>query len=218
MFIGHYALAFAAKRFAPQTSLGVLVAAVSLPDLLWPIFLLLDWEQVLFMPGATRFTPLDFVSYPISHGLVATFGWATLFAALYFILTKYFRGSLVVWLAVLSHWLLDLVTHRPDMPLYANSRRYGLSLWNYPRATIIVESALFLAGIWLYYRTTRAKNRIGEFAFWGFAIVLTAFYVANIFSPPPPTMKVMAYAALGFGTLLILWAWWFDRHRVGAGT
>lgn len=213
MFIGHYAVGFAAKRLAPQTSLGVLMAAVSLLDLIWPVFILLKWEEVAIEPGNTRFTPLNFISYPISHGLVAVVGWATLFAAIYFLIAKYWRGTLIVWLCVISHWVLDVVTHRADMPLFAGGPRYGLALWNYPRATVVVEGILYLAGVWLYLRTTTGKDRIGEWGLLAFVVTLAAFYVASVLGPAPPSLKVMAFAALGFGWLLVLWAWWFDKHR-----
>ncbi|MGH9880350.1 MAG: hypothetical protein ACRD6N_02850 [Pyrinomonadaceae bacterium] len=213
MFIGHYAVGLAAKRLAPRASLGVLIAAPTLLDLLWPIFILIGWEEVVIQPGATRFTPLEFVSYPISHGLVAVVGWATLFAVIYQMSAHYWRGTIAIWIGVLSHWFLDVATHRPDMPLYAGGPRYGLGLWNHPRATIVVEGLMFLAGIAIYWRSTRPKDRIGEWGFWGFVIALCGFYVANILGPPPPSVRTMALAALFFGWLLVLWAWWFDRHR-----
>jgi len=151
LFIGHYAVGLAAKRFAPRTSLGVLIAAPILLDLLWPIFILTGLEQVRIDPGNTRFTPLDFVSYPISHSLVAAIAWATLFAVFYFIYNRYQAGAVLIWIGVVSHWLLDVVTHRPDMPLYAGGPQLGLGLWNRPAATIAVEAAMYAGGV-LYLR------------------------------------------------------------------
>src|ERR1043165_3969256 len=111
MFIGHYALRLLGKKVAPSASLGALIAAPILLDLLWPIFLLLGWEHVSIMPNANPFLRLQFDSYPISHGLVAVIGWATLFASIYFGVTRYFAGTVVVWIGVMSHWLLDYVVH-----------------------------------------------------------------------------------------------------------
>ena len=142
MFIGHYAVGFAAKRFAPQTSLGVLIASALSLDLLWPLFVLAGWEQVRIEPGNTAFTPLNFASYPISHSLVAALGWATLFAAVYYLLTRYRAGALVVWIGVVSHWVLDFITHRPDLPLYPGGSLVGLGLWNSPVATVAVEGLM----------------------------------------------------------------------------
>ena len=213
MFIGHYAVGFAAKRIAPQTSLGVLIAAVSLLDLLWPVLILTRIEEVSIEPGITRFTPLNFISYPVSHGLIAVIGWATMFAAIYYVLSRYWRGTLVIWLCVVSHWLLDFATHRRDMQIYAGGPRYGLGLWNYPRATVIVEGLMFLAGVWIYFRSTRALDRTGEWGFWSFVLGLAGLYVANVLSPPPTSVKGMVWVAIGLVVLGIAWAWWFDRHR-----
>lgn len=213
MFIGHYAVGLAAKRLAPRTSLGALIAAPILLDLLWPIFILTGLEQVRIDPGNTRFTPLDFVSYPISHSLVAAIAWATLFAVFYFIYSRYQAGAVLIWIGVVSHWVLDVVTHRPDMPLYAGGPRLGLGLWNHPAATIAVEAAMYAGAVLIYARVTRAKDGIGRWAFWSFVAALGIFYVANVFTPPPPSVKTLAIWAIALTWLLILWAWWFDRHR-----
>jgi len=213
LFIGHYAVAFASKRFAPRTSLGALIAAASLLDLLWPVFILLGWEQVRIEPGNTSFTPLDFISYPISHSLVAASGWATLFALLYSLVARYGRGALLIWVGVVSHWVLDWVSHRPDMPLYPNGPRFGLGLWNSVIATVIVEGLMFGIGVWIYLRVTRALDGIGKWALLAFVATVCAVYVANIFSPPPPSVRLLGIGALALSSILIWWAWWADRHR-----
>jgi hypothetical protein len=213
LFIGHYAVALASKRFAPRTSLGVLIAAASLLDLLWPVFILLGWEQVRIEPGNTAFTPLNFVSYPISHSLVAAIGWATLFALLYYVTKRYGRGALLIWVGVVSHWVLDWISHRPDMPLYPDGPRFGLGLWNSVIATVIVEVLMYAIGVGIYLRVTRAKDGIGKWGFWSFLVAVCAVYVANIFSPPPPSVRLLGIGALGLSSLLVLWAWWADRHR-----
>src|SRR5512144_2254744 len=118
MFIGHMAVGFVSKRLAPRASSGVLMAAPMALDLLWPVFLLAGWEQVNIDPGNTAFTPLDFVSYPYSHSLVMSAVWGALFASLYWGITRYAAGAMVIGTGVVSHWILDFVTHRPDLPLY----------------------------------------------------------------------------------------------------
>jgi len=213
MFIGHYAVGLASKKFAPRASLGVLIAAPILLDLLWPIFVLLGWEHVSIQPSANPFLRLTFDSYPISHGLVAVIGWATLFASLYFAFARYASGAIVIWIGVVSHWLLDYVVHRPDLPLYSgDSRMFGLGLWNHRWITIAVEVAMFAVGVFVYLRQTRPKDVIGNLAFWGFVLVLLGFYAGAIFGPPPPSVNKLAIVAL-FGWLFVLWAWWFDDHR-----
>ena len=213
MFIGHYAVGLASKKLAPNASLGALIAAPILLDLLWPIFLLLGWEHVSTEPNTNPFLRLSFNFYPISHGLLAVVGWAVLFGAIYFGFTRYSAGALVVWMGVLSHWVMDYIVHRPDLLLYSGGARvFGLGLWNHRWATIAVEVVLFAAGVWLYHRQTKAKDKIGEYAFWGFVIFLLLAYAGAVFGPPPPSVKKLAIVTL-CTSLLILWAWWFDRHR-----
>ncbi len=212
MFIGHFAVGLASKRVAPRASLGVLLAAPNLLDLLWPIFLLLGWEEVRIDPGNTAFTPLDFVSYPISHSLLTACGWGVLFALLYWAVTRYSLGAIVIGLSVMSHWVLDFVTHRPDMPLYPGGPRIGLGLWNSVSATIAVEVTMYAAGAWLYLSMTRARDRVGTYALWSFLVFGLLTYVANILGPPPPNPHAIAVAALALW-LVPLWGWWIDRHR-----
>lgn len=212
MFIGHYAVGLASKKLAPSASLGALIAAPILLDLLWPIFLLLRWEHVSIMQSSNPFLRLQFDSYPISHGLVAVVGWATLFASLYFGIARYAAGAIVIWIGVISHWLLDYVVHRSDLPLYAGSRLVGLGLWNHRWVTIVSETAMFVLAIWIYLRQTRAKNRIGSYGFWAFAVFLLLAYAGASFGPPPTSVKAIAVVTL-FTWLFIPWAWWFDRHR-----
>jgi membrane-bound metal-dependent hydrolase YbcI (DUF457 family) len=213
MFIGHYAVAFASKRLAPQTSLGLLMVAALLLDLIWPILVLLEVEHVRIEPGNTSFTPLNFVSYPISHCLVAAIGCATLFAILSYAVTRYRAGTVVLWFGVVSHWVLDFITHRPDMPLYPSGPVVGLGLWNYPVVAVIIESLMYAVGVWIYLRVPRERDKIGKWAVWIFVIVVAVFYVVNIFSPPPPSVEAILVVVIPFVWLLIAWVWWLDRHR-----
>ena len=143
MFIGHTAVAFAAKKAAPRTSLGVLMGAVMLLDLIWPVFLLLGIEHVRIHPGETSFSPLRFTDYPWTHSLVTTIGWSILAGLAYWAFTRYWRGALMVGLCVASHWILDFVVHRPDLPLYPHGPKVGLGMWNSPIATVTVEWVMF---------------------------------------------------------------------------
>jgi len=214
MFIGHFAVGFAAKKFAPASSAAVLLAAPLLADMLWPFFLLLGWEQVRIDPGNTRFTPLDFVSYPWSHSLLMLCVWATAFGAVYYAITRYWPGSIAIWIGVVSHWVLDWVTHRPDMPLVPGGPRYGLGLWNSVPGTIAVETLMMAVGVWMYVRATRAKDRIGRWAFLAYVVLLVAIYFADASSPPPDSVREIAWAGIAAAVILIPWAWWFDRHRI----
>jgi len=214
VFIGHYGVALAAKRVAPRTSLGTLVMAAQFVDLLWPLFLLLGVERVIIAPGATAVTPLDFFSYPLSHSLLADLGWACLFAGIYKVVKHDSRGAVCLWFVLMSHWLLDALSHRPDLPLYPGSSTYvGLGLWNSRVWTFLVETAIFVLGAVLYRRATRPRDRIGIYAFRSFIALLFLIYLINLFGPPPPSEKAIAYSALGLW-LFVVWAYWLDRHRL----
>jgi hypothetical protein len=213
MFIGHYALGLAAKRIAPRTSLGTLIAAPTLADLIWPVFLLLGWERVTVVPGPNPLLLFRFDSYPISHSLLTLCGWGLLFGMLYRMRTGYMRGAVVVALLVVSHWVLDFVTHRPDLPLYPGGPRVGLGLWNWIAGALFVEAVMFVAGLAIYLTTTRARDRIGRYGLAGFVLVLLLSYVASLLSPPPTNMGALAVGGIVFGWLFVWVAAWVDGHR-----
>lgn len=215
MFLGHFALAFAAKRAAPGASLGALIAAAQLPDLIWPVLVLAGAEAVRIDPGNTAVTPLDFVAYPWSHSLLMDAVWAVLAGGLYFALRRDRAGAVWIGLLVVSHWVLDWISHRPDLPLWPGGPKVGLELWASLPATLAVEGGLFIAGVWLYASGTRALDRIGRNAPWALAGFLAAIYLGNLFGPPPPDVKMVAWVDAG-ALLLIAWAWWADRHRAPA--
>jgi hypothetical protein len=214
MFIGHFGLAFAAKRVAPSISLGMLFFAAQFADLLWPSLVLLGLEIVEVRPGDTAFTPLAFVRYPYSHSLVALAAWAALVAVSYRIARRTTAGAAaLVGALVLSHWGLDWLTHRPDLPLtIAGTARVGLGLWNHVGATLAIESAMFVAGVWLYRHTVGGAGR----ALWGLVGFLVVVYVANSLGPPPPSSVAVAWSAQALW-LLIAWAWWVDGRVIAAG-
>ena len=212
MFIGHFALGFAAKRAAPRVSLAWLFAAAQFADLLWPVLLAAGIESVRIDPGNTAFTPLDFVSYPYSHSLVLLAAWGVMFGALARIAGIGTRAAVLLCALVVSHWVLDVLTHRADMPLYPGSRVYGLGLWNSVPATLIIEFALYAAGLWLYTRTTTPRDRVGRWALVAFALFLVVVYLAAA-SAPPPSIAAIWMSGLAGGFLLIAWSGWIDRHR-----
>jgi membrane-bound metal-dependent hydrolase YbcI (DUF457 family) len=214
MFLGHAAVAFAAKSAAPKTSIGTLLMAAQFIDLLWPVFLLLGLEHVRIDPGNTAMTPLDFYDYPLSHSLLGTVVWALLFGVTYLAVRRYRRGAAVLAALVISHWVLDLVTHGPDPPLSpASESGVGLGLWNSVPATVAVEGLLFAGCLALYSRTTRAIDRTGTWSLWGLVTFLVVVYAANTFGPPPPDVNVIAYAG-NASWLFVIWGYWIDRHRV----
>jgi membrane-bound metal-dependent hydrolase YbcI (DUF457 family) len=214
MFIGHFAVAFAAKRAAPSVSLGTLFIACELVDLIWPVLVLLGIETVRIAPGNTAFTPLEFVHYPWTHSLVMGVAWALLAGVLYFLFRRNARAAMVVGAVVLSHWFLDALVHRPDLPLGpGGAARIGLGLWNSIPTTLVVEGLLFLAALLFYLKGTRARDRVGRFSLWALIAVLIAAYCAAAFGPPPPSVQAVAWAGIVGGSVTALWAYWINRHR-----
>ncbi len=213
MFLGHFAVAFAAKRAAPSISLGTLIFASQLIDLLFPLFLLLGLEHVRIDPGNTAVTPVDFYDFPFSHSLLAVLLWSVLFAVLYFLIRRSRRNAVVAAVVVVIHWLFDLVSHKPDLPLIPGTDlRVGFGLWNSRTATFLLESALFAGGVLIYARTTRALDRIGILAFWSLVLLLAVIYLGNMFGPPPPNVNAVALVSLS-QWLFVVWGYWLDAHR-----
>ena len=214
MFIGHFAPGLAAKRAAPRVSLAVLFGAAQLADLVWPVLVAIGIEHVRIDPGNTAFTPLDFVSYPYSHSLLMLAVWGVAFAAAHGLGANQDRRIFGILAAlVLSHWLLDFVTHRPDMPLYPGGPKIGLGLWNSVGATLVVEVAMYAAGLWIYLRATRPRDAIGRWAFGVLAAFLLIVYAANVAGPPPPSVTAIWIVGIAGGAALVAWSWWADRHR-----
>ena len=219
MFIGHFAVGFASKRIAPRASLAPLIAAPLFPDLLWPVFLLLGIEQVrINPPGSNPFLSATFTSYPWSHSLVMSLVWAALFGGTYYGLTRYTRGAWVTGLAVASHWVLDWITHVPDLPLVPGAAAVaGLGLWRSPTATLVVEVALFLGGVWLYSSGTAARDGIGRFGWWALVALCAAAYAGSLSGATPPSVSALAWTAIAGSVVFICFSWWADRHRTAKG-
>ena len=214
MFVGHFAVGFIAKRVEPKLSLGTLVLAAMLADLLWPICMLAGIEHVQFKPGRGAANYLEATDIAASHSLLTDALWGALLAAGYYLWRRYARGAWILLAVVLSHWLLDVASHRPDMPLApGTSERFGLGLWASVVATIIIEGGFWLLAIILYVRATRAKTRAGVYVFWVAVGLLTLLWVNNIAGPPPPDPRTAPVFSLVIFSLAVAWAYWMNRLR-----
>lgn len=213
MFIGHLAVGYALKRLAPKMSLGATMAAPLFLDLLWPVTLATGLESVRIDPGNTAVMPLDLRDYPYTHSLATAALWSLLFGGGCFLRSRDRGTSLLLGLGVFSHWILDWISHRPDLPLYPGSTVYlGLGLWNSVPGTLVVEFALYAAGIWMYVGATRARDRAGSAVFWAVAALFVVVYLAGVFGPPPPGPGAVAAAGFLSWLFIPLFAW-IDRKR-----
>jgi hypothetical protein len=209
MFLGHYAVALAARRVAPATSLGMLFLAAVFIDLLWPALLLAGIERARIDPSVAGLGPLLFEHYPVSHSLLAVCVWGVLLGGAYYAARREWRGAFVVGALVASHWLLDALAHRPDLPLApGGTLRVGLGLWNAPLASALTELALFGAGLLLFLSATRGQRR---WPLWALCLLLLAIFVGDIVGPPPPSITAVAWVGLA-QWLLVAAGWWVDRR------
>ena len=218
MFLGHYGAAYALKRVEPRVSLGTLFLSVALVDTMWGIFLLTGWERARINPGLTPVTPLEFISYPLTHSLVAAFTWALLAAAIAYTWPTrdtsrhHWLKALVVGIAVASHWFLDFIVHIPDLPLVGDdSTKLGLGLWRNLPATIAVELLVFIVGFLLYLRWRLVKGRARMARIAVLAALLVGLYAASLLGPPPSSMKMVAVVDIAGTLILAALAAWADR-------
>jgi membrane-bound metal-dependent hydrolase YbcI (DUF457 family) len=216
MFVGHYGVSFAARRLEYSPPLWLLFIAVQLLDVLWAPFVLLGIEKVRIVPGITASNPLDLYYMPYTHSLVAALLWSAVALALY-----RSRGggpgaraaALLVGLAVLSHWVLDFVVHRPDLPLYDDTAKVGLGLWNRPALAFALEAAVLFGGTALYLGG-QSGPRLPMILF-GAVMLLIQAYV--FFGPPPVSAQAAAVTALVAYVVFAAVAAWLERgHRTPA--
>jgi len=212
MFVGHFAVAFAAKRAAPAISLGTWFLACELVDLLWPVFLLLGVESVRIAPGITAFTPFDFDHYPWTHSLLMCAVWALVMGAFFWSRNRV--AATLVALVVLSHWFLDAIVHRPDLPLAPGTDvKIGFGLWNSVAGTLALELSMFVIGFGLYLGGSQPVDRIGRYGIWLLVILLLAAYSGAAFGPPPPSIAAIAWAGIVGGLITAALGYWIDAHR-----
>jgi len=213
MFIGHFGVGFAGKKIEKSASLGTYFMAAQWLDLIWPILLLLGIEKVKIEPGISMVTPLNFIYYPFTHSLLGAIVWGVLFGLVYFLIKKKLKTAVILGLLVVSHWVLDLIVHIPDLLLIPGlDLKVGLGLWNSLVGTLLVEGLIFAGGVYLYLKTTKAKNKTGSFALWGLILFLVLIYVGNLFGPPPDSVQAIAIVG-NAQWLIILWGYWIDRNR-----
>ncbi|CAG1000764.1 MAG: hypothetical protein OIN86_02310 [Candidatus Methanoperedens sp.] len=220
MFIGHYGIGFALKKIEPRLSLGLLIFGAIMLDILFGLFLLTGLEHAKIVPGATVVSPFEFYDYPLSHSAVGALLWATAAFLAYWLWpkgdrTRRKRPAFVLAAAIFSHFILDVISHTPDMTIFGNnSLKLGLSLWNSLEGTMIVELGLLFIGIALYRNATSSISSSGKYGLALLVLMLIFFFIANIFGPPPPDMISVAVTMTAGQIALVALAFWVDRNRI----
>jgi hypothetical protein len=218
MFVGHYGPSLAIRSARPEIPLWLLFLAAQLVDIAWGTLVLAGVEKVRIVPGITAASPLDLYYMPYTHSLVAAVVWSIAAAVVCRAVFRWKGWAAAAWVgaAVMSHWILDFLVHRPDLPLYDNSMKVGLGLWNYAVVSIVLEALVLGGGLWLYLKSTKPLDGIGRHGPLVFAAIMFAMQVSMLFNPPPPSPAAVAISALGAYFAFAAVAWWLDRHRVRA--
>src|SRR5215217_4399403 len=215
MFIGHYGPSYAIKAAQPAIPLWLLFIAVQLVDVAWSVLILLGIEKARIVPGITASNPFDLYYMPYTHSFVAAILWSVAAGVLCNVLFGLRKWSAAVWIgaAVFSHWVLDGVVHRPDLPLYDDTLKVGLGIWNYPVIALTLEAFLLFGGMFLYVRRTTAVNALGRTGPPGFCILMIAIQTYIFFGPPPASPEELAITAIVWYIVFALAIWWIDRQR-----
>ena len=216
MFVGHYGPSFAIKAADNSIPLWLLFVAGQLVDVFWATFVLLGVEKVRIVPGITASSPLDLYYMPYTHSLVGSIAWAGAAAVAYKLTPRLgnWKAGLLIGIAVISHWILDLLVHRPDLPLYDNAAKVGFGLWNYPVVAFVLEAACLFGGMYLYFSRTKAITAGGRYAMIVFGIVMLAIQSSAFVVPPPGSGKEFAVMALlSYGVFAVV-AYCLERKRV----
>ena len=215
MFIGHYSVSFAGRAAEKRVPLWLMFIAVQFIDVLWGIFVLLGVEKVRIVPGFTASSALDLYYMPYTHSLAGVLFWSVfgygvcqLFPQL-----RGKRTGFIVAAAIFSHWLLDLIVHRPDLALYDSVGKMGFGLWNYRTPAFLLEMALLFAGATLLLKTVKRRVRLVAYV----CVLAALQFVATFLLPPPASDRAEALTALFFYALLALIAWWVDGGEHSAG-
>ena len=216
MFVGHYAASLVLKKFEKRISRGILFLAVQFVDILFFPLVLLGVERLNIIENYTRSTHFELEYMPFTHSLVGALFWSGAAYALFRgVFVKKNSGALVIALAVFSHWILDLLVHTPDLPIWSDtSVKLGLGLWNYPVLAYALEAIILLAALWLYLRSTSASSIVGKYGMGVFVIIMLLVNVLNIFGPLQDDSKLMlTVSALTAYFLFAGIAFWLDKKR-----
>jgi hypothetical protein len=216
MFVGHYGPGFAIRAWRPELPLWLMFLMVQLVDIAWAVLVMAGVEKVRIAPGITAANPLDLYYMPYSHGLITALAWSLGAGFACRVAFRWPAWTLVPWVgaAVFSHWLLDLLVHRPDLPVYGDSMKLGLGLWNFPAIALLLEAAVLFGGLTLYLRRTTPRNALGRFGPVVFVVLILVLQITTAAGPPPPSPGAVAASALAAYLAFAAVAGWIDRQRL----
>ena len=219
MFVGHYGPSYLGKRLAPGVPLWVLFLAVQLLDVLWSIFVLLGIEKLRIVPGITDSNALDLYFMPYTHSLLGALVWSALAGALWLLLRRSRREAVVVAAAVYSHWVLDLIVHRPDLPLFGEGRKVGLGLWNHRWLALLAEALVLVGGLVAYLRGPAARTRVNRYGAIALVLCFLAIQASRVAAPPVPSSdRAVALAARTAYLVFALVTVFLDRDAASTTT
>ncbi|MGH8369750.1 MAG: hypothetical protein ACRESC_02100 [Gammaproteobacteria bacterium] len=220
MFVGHYGVAFAARRLEKRIPLWLFFIAVQFVDILWCVFILFGVERVSIVPGYTAANPMDFTYYPYTHSLIGSIGWAGVAFVLYRIFQRY-KGSpkpaLILAAAVLSHWFLDLLVHAHDLDIINESFKVGFGLWNYPILELVVEFAVLFGGLAYYLKGNDGLSRNRKLGMIVFCVLMALIQLTSAFGPPPNSVPIIGIAGLVLYGILALAAFFIEPRSAVKG-
>jgi membrane-bound metal-dependent hydrolase YbcI (DUF457 family) len=220
MFVGHYAASLALKKVDKDISLGMLFLAVQFVDILFFPFVLMGIENFNIVMNYTDATHFELDFLPYTHSLFASFFWAAVVYALFrFFPTKNTinknKTAVILGVAVISHWFLDLIVHTPDLPLLSNNTvKFGFGLWNNAVATYLLEAVFLLVGLGIYLKSTKSNTFVGKYGMIIFVVLMLVINANNIFGPPfGNDVTTMSISALIMYFVFGGVAFWLDRKR-----
>ncbi len=214
MLLSHVSVGLAGKKFAPKVSLGTLVLAGTFADIVFTVLAFAGIEKIRIVPGITAVNPFDMYYYPFSHSLMWIMIWAILFAGIYFLIRRDTRSSIVLGLCVLSHWVFDFISHRPDVEIIPGiGSPVGLGLWNSFAGTVIVELAVFVTGLIIYLNATQPRRKIGYLILSLFVLFNGFMFMGWLMGPPPQDMNSMFIMSGIMQLIGLALAYWSDHFR-----
>lgn len=216
MFIGHYGPAAALAGGRIKLWHGFI--AVQFLDILWAPFVLLGVEHVRIVENFTASNHFDLYDMPYTHSLVMAVVWSLVAGVIYTMLRKRagLVGGVVIGALVFSHWLLDFVTHKPDLELWFGGPKVGLALWDNRPLAVSTEFALLIAGLGLYLAKTKAKSAMGRIAPLVLFLLLAAAQLFGNFGPPPESAAMAAQSAIIAYLVFAALAAWVDATRTSS--